>query len=80
MLLTHFYPKLHFYTPLKHQETGGFLMFSGGTEVEHWLKVGLKTRATAKDVVLLSLLLTWHNLEILHTMLRAGWGVLWKSD
>ena len=55
-------------------------MFSGGTEVEHWLKVGLKKRATAKDVVLLSLLLTWHNLEIFHTMLRAGWGVLWKSD
>ena len=28
----------HFYTPWKH--TGGFLMFSGGIEVEHWLEKG----------------------------------------
>ena len=38
-ILTHFQPKFHFYTPLKHLKTGGFLMFSGGTEVEHWLKM-----------------------------------------
>ena len=29
----------YFYTPWKHQKTGGFLMFSGGIEVEHWLKM-----------------------------------------
>ena len=32
--LTHFQPKFRFYTPWKHQETSGFLMFSGVTEVE----------------------------------------------
>ena len=26
--------------PWKHQKTGGFLMLSGVTEVEHWLKIG----------------------------------------
>ena len=36
--LTHFKPMFHFYTPWK-QKTGGFLMFSGGIEVEHWLKM-----------------------------------------
>ena len=30
----------HFYIPWKHQKTGGFLMFSEGIEVEHWLKMG----------------------------------------
>ena len=30
----------HFYTPWKHQKTGGFLMFPGGIAVEHWLKMG----------------------------------------
>ena len=30
----------HFYTPWKHQKTSGFLMFSGGIEVEQWLKMG----------------------------------------
>ena len=45
-LLTHFQPMFHFYIPLikkspwKHQKTGGFLMFSGGIDVEHWLKMG----------------------------------------
>ena len=38
--LTHFQPMFHFYTPWKQQKTGGFLMFSGGIEVEHWLKMG----------------------------------------
>ena len=38
--LTHFQPVFHLYTPSKHQETGGFLMFSGGIEVKHWLKKG----------------------------------------
>ena len=39
-LLTHFQPMLYFNTPWKHQKTGGFLMFSRGIEVEHWLKMG----------------------------------------
>ena len=38
--LTHFQPTFHFYTPRKYQKTYGFLMFSGGIEVEHWLKMG----------------------------------------
>ena len=35
--LTHFQPVFRFYTPWKHEKTGGFLMFSGGggIEVEH---------------------------------------------
>ena len=36
--LTHFQPMLQFFTPLKHQKTSSFLMFSGGIEVEHGLK------------------------------------------
>ena len=38
--LTHFQPMFHFYTIWKHQKTSGFLIFSGGIEVEHWLKMG----------------------------------------
>ena len=38
--LTHFQTTFHFYTPGKHQRTVGFLMFSRGIEVEHWLKMG----------------------------------------
>ena len=38
--LTHFQPLFHFYTPWKHKKTFAFLMFSGGIEVEHWLKMG----------------------------------------
>ena len=38
--VTHFQPMFHFYIPRKHQKTSGFLMFSGGIEVEHWLKMG----------------------------------------
>ena len=37
--LTHFQPVFHFYAPWKHQKTSGFLMFSGGIEIEHWLKM-----------------------------------------
>ena len=37
-LLTHFQPMFYFYPPWKHQQTGGF--FSGGMEMEHWLKIG----------------------------------------
>ena len=37
--LTHFQPMFHFYTPRKHQQIAGFLMFSGDIEVEHWLKM-----------------------------------------
>ena len=32
----------HFYTPWKRQKTKGFLMFSGGMEVEYLLKMSLK--------------------------------------
>ena len=35
-----FSPMFHFYTPWKHQKTSSFLIFSGGIEVEHWLKMG----------------------------------------
>ena len=37
-LLTYFQPIIYFYTPSKHQKTSGFVMFSGGIEVKHWLK------------------------------------------
>ena len=39
-LSTHFQPIFNFYTLRKHQKTTNFLMFSGGIEVEHWLKLG----------------------------------------
>ena len=35
MILTHFSPISHFYTPWKRQKTYGFLTFSGG--IEMWL-------------------------------------------
>ena len=38
--LTHFHSTFHFYTPLKNQKTSGFLMISGGIEMENWLKMG----------------------------------------
>ena len=38
--LTHFQPMFHIYTPCKYRKTRGFLMFSGGIEVDHWLKMG----------------------------------------
>ena len=38
--LTHFQPMFHSYNPWKHKKTGDFLMFSGGIEVECWLKMG----------------------------------------
>ena len=38
--LTHFQTMFHFYTSLKNHKTLGFLTFSGGIEVEHWLKMG----------------------------------------
>ena len=40
--LTHFHPIFHFYSPWKHEQASSFLMFSGGIEVEHWLKMGLR--------------------------------------
>ena len=36
----YFKPMFHFYTPWKHQKAKDFLMFSGGIEMEHWLKMG----------------------------------------
>ena len=38
--LTHFSPMPHFYTPWKRQKTIGFLAFSGGIEMWHWIKMG----------------------------------------
>ena len=40
LVLTHFQPMFHFYTPWKHQKTSDFLMFSEGIVKEHWLKIG----------------------------------------
>ena len=39
--LVHFQPMFHFYTPGKHQKTGGLLMFSGGIEMKHLVENGL---------------------------------------
>ena len=32
----------HLYTPWKRQKASAFLTFSGGIEIEHWLKNGLR--------------------------------------
>ena len=40
LALIHFQPMFYFNTPWKYQKTRGFLMFSGGIEVGHWLKMG----------------------------------------
>ena len=37
--LTYFKPVFHLYTPWKRQKTKGFLVFSGGIEMEHWAKI-----------------------------------------
>ena len=37
----HIMPLIFFNTPLKHQKTGGFLMFSGGKEKDQWHEMGL---------------------------------------
>ena len=42
--LTHFIPLCSFYTHWIHQKISGCLMFSGGIEVEHWLKNSLKNK------------------------------------
>ena len=39
--LTHFEQMFHFYTSWKGKKNLGFLMFSGGMEMEHWLTSGL---------------------------------------
>ena len=44
--LTYFQQLFHFYTPWKHQKAYGFLIFSGGIEVEHWLKIDQKCLRT----------------------------------
>ena len=38
--LTHFQSMFHFHTPWEHHKTYSFFLFSGGIEVEHWLKMG----------------------------------------
>ena len=40
LFLTHFQPIFYFYIPSKHAKTSDFSIFSGGTEVEHLLKIG----------------------------------------
>ena len=40
LALTHFKLMFHFYTLWKHKKQTDFLMFSGGTEMEHWLQIG----------------------------------------
>ena len=42
LALTHFSLVSHFYTPWEHQKTKGFLTFSGGIEMWHWTKMGIK--------------------------------------
>ena len=39
-LSTNFNPMFHFYTPWIRQKTKGFLTYSGGIEMEHWVKTG----------------------------------------
>ena len=41
LVLTHFSPVAHFYTPWKRQKTKGFLTFSRGIEMWSWTKMGL---------------------------------------
>ena len=35
-----------FYTPRKRQKIKGFLKFSGGIEMDHWIKMGYHERAS----------------------------------
>ena len=37
--LTHYKPKVHFYTLWKHQKNKTILMFSGGIDMEYWLEM-----------------------------------------
>ena len=39
IVLTHFKSMFNFYTSWKRQEAKGFLTFSGGIKMEHWLKM-----------------------------------------
>ena len=38
-LINPFSSNVQIHTPWKHQKTSGFLMLSGGVEVENWLKM-----------------------------------------
>ena len=40
IILIHFRPVSHFYTPWKRQKSFGFWMFSGGIEMWHWTEMG----------------------------------------
>ena len=42
----------YFYAPWKHEETFGFLTFSGGIEMKHWVKMGQKKRKISKNVLI----------------------------
>ena len=39
-LLNNVSPIFNFYTPWKLQKTSGFVMISGGLEMEYWVKMG----------------------------------------
>ena len=41
--LTHFRPMFPFYTPWKHHQIKGFLIFSGGMKWDHWNRLILMT-------------------------------------
>ena len=41
----------HFYSPWKRQKTIGFLTFSGGIEMWHWTKMGLKNSMNGYDAL-----------------------------
>ena len=38
--IIHFKPMFHIFSPWKHQNTFGFLMFWEGIEMEHWHEMG----------------------------------------
>ena len=45
-LLTHFSSVFNFYNPRKRQKIKGFLKFSRGIEMDHWIKMGYHERAS----------------------------------
>ena len=57
----------HFWTPWKRQKTSGFLVFSGGTEMGHWLQMGqqqLYSEMIVEDFHFLIKILSCFNIDI----------------
>ena len=79
--LTHFQPMIHFYTPWKHQKTGGFLMFPRVIEVKLWLKMGstwYEYRKASAKIELLFVSIRFFimpNLPLI--ILLTKWIILW---